>query len=120
MLFISILEGIYIVYMFNYFKTKYGFNHPFEYLLIKDKKLLKHPINTGIYENKICKLGNHYSYLLFFWLIIRNFFTNNFQFYKKKINNLIINSTLIISLLMNFNAFVYFFPIYILEKKYLV
>ena len=41
---ISIVEGIYVLYMFNYFKTSVSFHHPFEKMLTSDISLyLKHP-----------------------------------------------------------------------------
>ena len=119
MLFLSFLQAIYIFYMFNIFKTKYSFNHPFELLFTNNFNFLKHPYNSGNYENKICKLGNIYAYFLFLWLIIRNFIPIKFKFYTKNINYLIINSTFLITLFMNFNAFLYFFPLYIIEKNIL-
>lgn len=118
MLIISTIQALYIFYMFNTFKTKYSFNHPFESLFVKNFNFLKHPYNSGNYENKICKLGNIYAYFLFLWLIFRNFIPIRFKLYIKNINSIIFNLTFLASLFMNFNAFLYFLPIFIIEKKY--
>lgn len=115
--YLSVLQGFYIFYMFNYFKTTYTINHPFESIITKNIDFIKHPINKGIYENKICQLGNLVGYLLLIWFIIRNLIP--FKLINiKKINNLIIYSILIACLIMNFNAFIYFFPLFIINQFY--
>ena len=103
----SFLLGLYIFYMFNYFKTEYSIHHPYEYVF--SSKLLKHPIKTGRYESKICLLGNYVGIFLLFWYLIRDNIKNKFC------NNFVIVSVTIGSLLMNMNAFVYMLPLIIIE-----
>ena len=88
-IYISIFEGIYISFMFNYFKTKYSFNHPLESIITQNYNFIKHPINSGNYESKICPLGNLAGYLLLIWFILRNFI--KYESSKiRKFNNLIV------------------------------
>ena len=114
---ITIIESIYLIYMYNFFKTKYSFHHPLEYLIEKGNiSFIKHPINTGNYESKICPLGKLVSFGLTFWIWYRFFLVN---FLSKKllisINYIIFITVLIFSLLMNINSFIYYIPIYIYE-----
>jgi hypothetical protein len=112
-LYLSFFLSIYIFYMFNYFQTSVYLSHPFD-IYTNKISFLTHTER----ENHICRLGNIIGYLLPIWLISRNFLSlskNTLQ----KINNIILNSILIGSLLMNMNAFVYFLPLYIIEYKYI-
>ena len=52
------------------FKTVYSIHHPFEYMIVKND-LWKHPINTGQYENKICKGGTYASIRCIIIFILR-------------------------------------------------
>ena len=101
--------------MFNYFETKYSFHHPFESLFTGNINFLKHPIYTGIYESKICLLGNVAGFFIMLWLVSKNFFKVDPRTISK-INSLLLFSVLIISFLLNFNAFLYFLPVFIIEK----
>lgn len=117
---LSFIEGTYLFYMFSHFKTRYSIHHPLEYIYNK-YDFIKHPISTGLYENKICDLGDLVSKLLFFWFIIRHFIKNNIL--MNKINTLFIVLLFIGSLVMNMNAFIYILPIIIFEMynyKYLI
>lgn len=109
---LSIIEGIYIYYMFSHFKTKYSIHHPFEYLYTT-YNFTKHPISSGIYENKICNLGHLISKLLLFWFIFRHSIVDKLLMYK--INAVFIILLLFGSFIMNMNAFIYIIPIIILE-----
>jgi hypothetical protein len=107
---LSFLSAIYIIYMFNYFQTDIYLSHPFD-IYTSNVSFLNH----GQKSNHICHLGNMIGYLLAFWFIVRHFLS----FSKKtlqKINILILNTTLIGSLLTNMNAFVYFLPLYIIQN----
>jgi len=109
-LYLSVLSSIYIIYMFNYFQTDIYLSHPFDVYTRKVSFL-----NHGQKSNPICSLGNIIGYLLAIWFIMRHFLL----FTKKtlqKINTLILNGVLIGSLLTNMNAFVYFLPLYIIQK----
>jgi hypothetical protein len=108
-LIVSILESLYLVYMFNFFKTTISFHHPFEILFTKFD-YFKHPINTGSYENKICTFGKHLSYLGSLYLILRNIVHK-----LQKINKSIVYISIFLSFIMNINSFIYLVPIFITE-----
>ena len=116
---IAIVEAIYIVFMWNFFKTTITFHNIWEAPLMNLKKMPKffyHEVNTNTYSNKICPLGNYASYLIALWIIILNFFINKkSQKNFKTINTLVFIIIGVLSFLMNLNAFVYILPILIYE-----
>jgi hypothetical protein len=103
----SLIMGLYIFYMFNYFKTTYSIHHPFEYLF--SSKLLKHPIRTGKYESKICLLGNYVGMFLLVWYCLRD------TIHNKYCNKLILYTLVIGSFIMNMNAFIYVLPLVLID-----
>ena len=120
-LILSIIEAIYICYMFNFFKTKYSVHFSWEYLT-QHNWFLKHPIKTGKYESKICPLGNLVGWVLPIWIILRAYT------YIYKINThlvLIFNYIFwglifTLSFIMNLNAFIYLIPAFIIEIMFSV
>jgi hypothetical protein len=112
-LLLSVLSGVYIIYMFNYFKTDIYLSHPFD-IYINNVSFLNHDER----ENHICSLGNLVGYFLAFWFIVRHFipFRALQKNILKKINILIFNTVLFGSFLTNMNAFVYFLTLYIIDN----
>jgi len=109
---ISIVESIYLLYMFNYFKTSVYFNHPCD-VLTQKYPWIDHSRNNQSYGNKICPLGNLIGYLSPLWFLGRHSLDqNDFLLWNRRI----IYTVFIGSLLTNMNAFMYFLPIFILEK----
>ena len=104
LLVISILEIIYLLYMFLFFKTSIDFNifsssenWWFEHLVGKE------------YGLRICPFGRIAIFVLIFVLIARNYIN---------IPNYILNIVLITSFLfslMNMNAIAYLIPIWLIE-----
>lgn len=123
---ISVLESFYIIYMWNYFKTRYSFHNIWEAPLMNKREMpeyFKHKINTGIYENKICPLGNTAGYLLAAWILLRENFIyqmkdRNLVISKRKIsklNKILFIIVAILAFIMNLNAFIYLIPVFIFE-----
>ena len=108
-LLISIIEALYIIFILNFFKTTYSFNHPLEIFIIGFDNYLKHPIHSDKYENKICELGHDLSICFAFYIILRHFLPPNTIY-----NSYIIYFAIVLSLL-NLNAFIYLLPIFIYE-----
>ena len=53
---IYLIEAIYVIYMLNWFKTKYNFAHP---LTKFNWNYIKHPVEKLNYPtNPVCKLGH--------------------------------------------------------------
>ena len=110
---IYLLEIIYIIYFIIFFKTRYSFHHPLELFIQKKNTIdyLKHPLYTGIYQNKICPLGHLSAILLSIWIIIRLLIFN-----KPYLINIIIWITLLLlGFILNINYFIYLLPIAILD-----
>jgi len=126
---ISILEGFYVIFMWNYFKTKYSFHNIWEAPLMNRHdmpKFIKHNVNTGIYENKICPMGNLAGYLLGAWILLRENFIYSVKekhliISKRKIkqlNKMLFIIVAVLSFIMNLNAFIYLIPVFIYELFY--
>ena len=107
MLLISIIESIYIFYMFNYFKTSLYISHPFD-VFTKKIKFMDHSNK----KNHICTLGNFVGIVLAIWFIVRHFINIKNMC---KYNSIIIIAVLIGCIITNINAFIYFLPIFLLE-----
>ena len=122
MLIITIIECIYLYYMFHIFRTKYSFNHPFEYLVNNNlNNYFKHPI--GIIDNnksKICKFGRDGAILIIIYLIIRYIILKINLISRKTIitfNKIVLLIIFILSW-MNLNAVIYFLPFILFDLYY--
>lgn len=111
---ISILEAIYIIYMFNYFKTKIPLDTGFilHKLGIKNKFFEHNTIELNEPVNMVCPFGHFISWYIGLFLILRNYIPC-----LKKLNDLFI-ILLFIGSLMNFNVLIYLIPIFIIELYY--
>lgn len=110
------IKGFYIIYMFNYLKTTYSIHHPWEQLFTGNiSNWLQHPIESGQYENKICPLGNIAGFAIAIWFIV--YYQLMQRKYPKisKIHKTILITILLVSLVMNLNAFIYFLPLFLYE-----
>lgn len=122
---VSLLEVIYIVYMFNYFKTTLEIHHPLEMLITSSFDWLKHPMGTGLYENKICPVGNFISLILASLIIYRAIMLDTIDLSLSisviKMYSLIMTIIVFMgSILTNMNAWIYLFPIYLLEWTFIM
>ena len=112
---ISIVEAVYVIYMLNYFKTKYSLAHPLSNM---SSDYFNHPI--GVHKkpiSNICKFGHDGSFILAIYLVLRGYLYENKSVNKKKLlmfNKMVILAVFLFSL-MNFNAVVYLLPIFIIE-----
>ena len=123
LLFITIIETIYLYYMFHIFRTKYSFNHSFEFLVNNNLgDYFQHSIQSNDYRRKICKFGRDGSLVLILYLIIRFFIIKYDLISRNKINNFNKFILIFIFLLswMNLNAVIYFLPFLIFDYYFLV
>jgi len=103
---VSIIESVYLIYMFHFFKTKVDFN--WNILPNFNNGIFKHLVGNE-YGLRICPFGRQAIFALIFLLLIRNF---------NVISKKIIFAALIISFvlsLMNLNAVVYLIPVWLTE-----
>ena len=108
-----IIQSLYIIFMLNFFKTKYNFSLPYSFSNIN---LLKHSIEISEFPDfKICKLGKILGPFLALFILIRN---NNIIKIPKFYSKLVLFITFSLSLL-NLNAVLYLIPHFILEIAYL-
>lgn len=105
---ISLIESVYILYMFILFRTTLSIHHPLESLFTSRVSWLQHPILYGEKSNKICLFGKWIAVLLSIWFMIR-------FHYSIQYNQIVIWSIFIGSLILNLNAFLYFLPIILIE-----
>ena len=106
---VRIIQILYLIYMFYFFKTSVSIHHPFESKMTSFTEYLKHPINSGKYESKICQFGKDAMILLIIYLVIRCFVK-----YPKICNIIMLSLTIIVSFL-NMNAVLYIIPFVISE-----
>ena len=108
-LIISIIEALYVIYMFRYFKTTYSFNYlPLQFL---DNSLyLKHQKNaTNTPESHICLFGHDMAFVIAAFLILRNFIPCLMEY------NTCILSLILIGCFINLNAIAYILPVIVIE-----
>ena len=103
---ISLLESIYLIYMFLFFKTNIDFN-----VFDTPKGWWFEHLVGNHYGLRICPFGRIAIFVLIFILLIRNFI-----YMPAFIIKIILLISLILSF-MNLNAFVYLIPIWIIEYK---
>lgn len=106
----SVIEAIYIVYMLNYFKTKYSFAHPLSNF---DNSYFKHPIGISTEPiSNICQFGHNASWLLAIFILIRPYlYTNKIMKYISTVVLIIVGTVS----LLNINAVIYLIPYFIYE-----
>ncbi|GAG47648.1 unnamed protein product [marine sediment metagenome] len=114
-IYLNLLESFYIYYVYNLYKTRISFHHPLEIFFNENlniSEFFKHPINSGVYENKICTFGKLSSKLIILWLWLRFMISKNKML---RINKYLFILIFTLSFIMNINSFIYFIPIYIYE-----
>jgi hypothetical protein len=111
MLWLSILEGLYIMYMFIFFKTKYSLEINRD--IVKKlglSKMFSHPTKKSeIPKSQICLFGKYGSVFIFFYLILREFVS------LPKNTNLFVFFIIMLLCMMNYNAVVYMLPVIVVE-----
>ena len=117
----AVVESIYVIYMLNFFKTRYSLAHPLTYF---DSKLLYHPIGKSDKPIcNICKLGNYGAYLISLFVLLRMIVLITFKdnMSKKIVKNFSYIVLVIVFMLslLNFNAVVYLSTFFIAEIVYL-
>lgn len=111
-LFVSILEASYIIYILNYFKTKYNFAHPLTYM---SNNYFHHPVDTfNKPRGMICKFGRDVSCPIALYYLLRGFIEEKFKTKMTKLTS-IITSLIFLGSLVNFNSTIYLMPIFIIE-----
>jgi hypothetical protein len=112
-LYISLIESIYLIFMFHFFETSLDFNALIGPLFnIPKNEIFEHLIGNekGL---RICPFGRIAIFGLIFILLIRNYIQ-----IPQYIINIILIITFILSL-MNINAVIYLLPIFIIIYKLL-
>lgn len=114
-LLVSLVQSVYVIYIMNYFKTKYSLAHPFSYF---ENKFLYHPIGKADKPIcNICPLGNYGGFLIAIYVILRWFIFTNMKKKNKHIKLFSIFALILVFMLslLNFNAVVYLLPYFISE-----
>ena len=115
---LSILEGFYLVYMFEFFKIMWSIHHPSEIFMVggcDEVDFFKHSMNSTTYENKICPFGTMVACLFFIWFLLRNTYIIQQILNIYSINIKLIALLFVGTLITNLNAFIYAMPIFIME-----
>ena len=106
----SLIEAFYVVYILNYFKTRYSLAHP---LSDFSSSYFAHPIGVSSTPiSNICEFGHNASWLLAAFILLR------ICFVKSRYNRYVSIFVLIIVgsiSMLNLNAVVYLLPYFIFE-----
>lgn len=109
---VTILESLYIIYMLNYFKTRYSVAHPLTFF---NNDYIKHPIGYNSRPiSMVCQFGKDGGWLIAVYLVVRYLVHQKnikLSIYFSKFAFLLI----FILSLMNFNVVLYLVPFYITE-----
>ena len=108
-LLISLLEAIYVVYMFRIFKTTVSMNLIPLKFLDYSSYLIHQKENSSIPVSHICKFGHDMAVVIAIFLILRNYMPKLMK-YNKTVLGLII-----FGCFMNLNALIYFLPVVVIE-----
>ena len=121
MIAVSLLEGLYVMYMFIYFKTCYNLEigrwngAPFTKFLKKItnmdfSEILYHPTDKSkISISQICTFGKYGSVLIFLYLLFREFVS------LPRYTNLIVFVIILSLCMLNYNALLYMLPVVAVE-----
>ena len=111
-LIISIVESIYIVYMFRYFKTNYSFNLiPLKFL--DNNEYLRHQkYYSQEAVSHICPFGHDMAFVIAGFLILRNFIPCLMEY-----NNWVIG-LIFLGCFLNLNCVVYILPVLLIELNF--
>ena len=111
-IYFSIFEALYLIYMLNYFKTRYSLAHP---LSSFENNYFKHPIGvSSVPISNICSFGHQVSWLLALYIIVRGFLLPKYKGFLRMSSIVVLIITATMSLL-NLNATLYLIPYFIIE-----
>jgi hypothetical protein len=108
LLILSLIESLYLIYMFHIFKTSVDFNFLPLGILGRNNEWFRHIVGNE-YGLRICPFGRVMILFLIALIIARNFVA---------ISPYVMNTAFILSVLlsmMNMNAVVYMIPVWLLE-----
>jgi len=119
---VTILQSLYLLYMYFFFKTTYTFSGArYERAVQQMGSMFVH--DTGVYQNKVCQFGKIMACIvIFIWQVRANVPSD----YKKGVVYFTLGFDLlclVLAYVMNLNALVYILPlivgeIYILDRLY--
>ena len=106
--------AVYVYVIMVHFRTRYSVHHPLE-IYLQGRSLgsfLRHPVATGVYENKICPLGHFAAILLAVWILLRH---RCRSVVANRVSRIAWGLILVGGLLMNVNVVMYLLPAYIID-----
>ena len=106
---ITIIECVYLLYMFFFFKTTYHIQWAYADKMTRQHTWLVH--DTGYYESKICPLGKLLVIVFIIFSIYRLYHPIRMFYYTLLFDCIAI----ILSFILNWNALVYLLPVLFLE-----
>lgn len=112
---IGCLEAVYVLYMFNWFKTTINFAPAISYIA---DPFFNHPIDTlDTPRNLVCTFGKDISWLLAAYLIFHGVVMDMYPEFHPELRKLhigILSFSVVLSLI-NFNVTMYLLPILFIE-----
>ncbi len=104
---IDIVFGLYVIYMFNFFTTNYRYKFSWNSLFTRNSSFLNHE------QSIICPLGNLVGWIFGLFLIFKSVILNNTLLERYIVITCMILISFV-SLLLNFDAFLYIQPVWLL------
>ena len=102
---VSLLESFYIIYMMNFFRTKYNFAHPLTYF---KNDYLYHPVDKADKPRRmICRFGRDVSWFLALYFYLRGILEKYNKVNMRNYTKIVLGMVLLGSL-VNLNLFIYF------------
>jgi hypothetical protein len=119
---VTILQSLYLLYMYFFFKTTYTFSGAhYERAVQEMGGMFVH--DTGVYQNKVCQFGKIMACIVIFIWQIRANVPSDYKKYMVYFSLGFDLLCLVLAYIMNLNALVYILPlivgeIYILHRLY--
>ena len=111
-LLLSFLESFYIIYIMNFFKTRYNLAHPMTFI---ENDYFRHPVDISEEPRRmICRFGRNISWVIALYIFFRGVIE---YYYKEKMTQItkIIMLLIFLGSMINFNVTIYFIPIFAIE-----
>ena len=111
-LLLSFLESFYIIYIMNFFKTRYNLAHPMTFI---ENDYFHHPVDISEEPRRmICRFGRNISWVIALYIFFRGVIE---YYYKEKMTQItkIIMLLIFLGSMINFNVTIYFIPIFAIE-----
>jgi len=119
---LTILESVYLLYMFFVFKTKHEFSlAPLDRATQSLGSMFVH--STGVYENKVCLFGKYMAIFAILFFVFRTYCLRRFPNMKSTLlwSTIVLDMIyVLLAFFMNWNVLLYVLPLLLVEVSIFV